>query len=145
MNLRDFIEKKVSRQPDKPFVFFENLIITYQDVDKKITQAANGFLDLGVKKGDRICLMLSNTPFFLYAWFGLCKIGAIMVPVNVSFKGKEISYIINHCEAVGIVVEGSFLGQVISAKSLCPAPLWIMCAGMSGHAGCPPWQGPPKR
>lgn len=131
MNLRDFIEKKVSRQPDKPFVFFENLIITYQDVDKKINQAANGFLDLGVKKGDRICLMLSNTPFFLYAWFGLCKIGAIMVPMNVSFKGKEISYIINHCEAVGIVVEESFLGQVISAKSFCPALLWIMCTGMS--------------
>ena len=89
MNIGDFIESRVEKNPSKPFLYFEEEVISYQVFDQKINQAANGFLEMGVKKKDRVCLMLSNRPEFLYAWFGLAKIGAVMVPINAGFKEKE--------------------------------------------------------
>jgi acyl-CoA synthetase (AMP-forming)/AMP-acid ligase II len=105
MNLRDFIESRVEKNPSKPFLYFEEEVTSYEDFNQKINQAANGFLGMGVKKGDRVCLMLSNRPEFLYGWFGLAKIGAVMVPINTNFKESEAGYIAHHSEAVGMVVD----------------------------------------
>src|SRR4030042_732151 len=109
MNLRDFIESRVERNPSKPFLYFEEEVTSYEAFDQKINQAANGLLGMGVKKGDRVCLMLSNRPEFLYGWFGLAKIGAVMVPINTNFKESEAGYIAHHSEEVGLVVDGNVL------------------------------------
>ena len=105
MNIRNFIESKVEKNPDKPFLYFEDEVLTYEEFDQKINQAANAFLDMGVKKSQRVCLMLPNVPEFLYGWFGLVKIGAVMVPINTAFKENETGYILNHSEAVGVIVD----------------------------------------
>jgi len=127
MNIRDFIESKVAKQPDKPFLYFEDQVFTYQEFDQKINQAANGFLELGVRKGERVCLMLPNLPVFLFSWFGLAKIGAVMVPVNNAFRESEIAYLVNHSEAVGVLVASDNFLQVHRAKEKCPNLKWIAC------------------
>ncbi len=135
MNIRDFIETRVARNPRKPFLFFEQEVISYQAFDEKINQAANGFLSAGVKKGDRVALMLSNRPEFLYAWFGLAKIGAVMVPINTGFKGKETGYIVNHSEAVGMIVDHEFLPVAQEVKKGSPTLQWISTLGLAGEEG----------
>jgi crotonobetaine/carnitine-CoA ligase len=60
--------------------------------------------ELGIRKGDHVCLFLPNCPEFLYLWFGLAKIGGVMVPLNVSLRGDGLKYIINHCDAKWIFV-----------------------------------------
>ncbi|MCX5908354.1 MAG: AMP-binding protein, partial [Deltaproteobacteria bacterium] len=60
---------------------------------------------LGVKKGDKVCLFLPNCLEFLYLWFGLAKIGGVMVPLNINLRGEELRYIIHHCDARRIVMD----------------------------------------
>lgn len=127
MNIRNFIESKAEKNPDKPFLYFEDEVLTYEEFDQKINQAANAFLDMGVKKGQRVCLMLPNVPEFLYGWFGLAKIGAVMVPINIAFKENETGYILNHSEAVGVIVDSEHLPIVREIKKKSKTLKWIAC------------------
>ena len=127
MNLREFIESKAERNPSKSFLFYEREVISYEEFDRKINQAANGFRELGVRKGDRIALMLSNRPEFLYTWFGLAKIGAVMVPVNTGFKEQESGYIVHHSEAVGLITDRESLFASQGIKKISSSLKWIAC------------------
>ena len=127
MNIREFVESKVEKNPDKPFLYFEDEVVSYEEFNQKINQVANGLLDMGVKKGDRVCLMLPNVPEFLYGWFGLAKIGAVMVPINIAFKENETGYILNHSDAVGVIVDSGHLPIVKEIKKTSQSLKWIAC------------------
>ncbi len=127
MDLRTFWENRVGQNPDKVFIYFENEEISYALTDARINQRGNAFLKLGVEKGDRVCLMLPNTPEFIYSWFGLAKIGAAMVPINTSFKAAEAQYVVNHSEAVGLIVNKTYLDVALKIKNDCPHLEWIAC------------------
>jgi len=60
-----------------------------------------------------VCVMLSDCPEFLYTWFGLMKIGAILVPINSAFRSTETRYIVQHAEAAAIVVDAA-TGPVVA-------------------------------
>jgi crotonobetaine/carnitine-CoA ligase len=128
MNLRAFIESRVAKHPAKPFLYFQKEVLSYEAFDRKVNQAANGFLEWGVKKGDRVVLLLSNRPEFLYAWFGLAKIGAVMVPLNTGFKEKEAGYVVIHSEAVGLIFERESLPVARAIQKETPTLKWIACA-----------------
>jgi crotonobetaine/carnitine-CoA ligase len=69
-----------------------------------VNKAANFFRDLGVKKGDHVCLFLPNCPEFLYLWFGLSKIGALMLPIDTRLRESELAYVINNSDSKLIVL-----------------------------------------
>jgi len=129
MNLRRHIETRSSRNPDAPFVCFEDQTVSYGAFDARVNQAANGFLQMGLKKGDRVALMLPNVPAFLYAWFGLAKIGGVMVPVNTGFGIEEAGYAVNHSDSVGMVVSPAFLSVARRLKARGGGLSWIACTG----------------
>lgn len=135
MTVRDFIESKVERHPDKAFLFFEEEKLSYEQFDRKVNQAANGFLEWGVKKGDRVGLLLPNIPEFLYGWFGLMKIGAVMVPINTAFRENEAGYILNHSEAVGVLADPEHLPIAREIQKKSRALKWIAEAGTGKEPG----------
>ena len=96
MTMRSFLEDRVERKLTKPLLHYEGEAVSYEEFDRRVNRAARGFWELGVRKGDKVSLMLPNVPEFLYAWFGLAKIGAVMVPVNTGFKPSEASYVVGH-------------------------------------------------
>src|SRR5262249_37942046 len=113
MNIRQLLESRVRQHPDKAFVIFEDQVISYADFDTTVNRVASGFLRLGINAGDRVCVMVSNCPEFLYAWFGLMKIGAILVPINSAFRRTETQYIAQHADAAAIVVDAA-TGPVVA-------------------------------
>ncbi|MFC1952307.1 AMP-binding protein [Chloroflexota bacterium] len=127
MNLRTFWETKAWKNPEKTFVYYEDERVSYSEFDTRVNQIANLFLEIGVKKGDRVCLMLPSIPQFLYSWFGLCKIAAVMVPVNTHFKTNEAQYVVNHSEAVGLVVYRDYIQTALEIRKNCPHLKWIAC------------------
>src|SRR6266516_3619797 len=86
MNIRQLLESRVRQHPEKAFLIFEDQVTSYAGFDTTVNRVARGFLRLGIRAGDRVCVMVSNCPEFLYAWFGLMKIGAILVPMNSAFR-----------------------------------------------------------
>jgi carnitine-CoA ligase len=113
MNIRQLLESRVRQHPEKAFLIFEDQVTSYAGFDTTVNRVARGFLRLGIRAGDRVCVMVSNCPEFLYAWFGLMKIGAILVPINSAFRRTETQYIVQHAAAAAIVVDAA-TGPVVA-------------------------------
>jgi malonyl-CoA/methylmalonyl-CoA synthetase len=73
--------------------------ISYSELNQDSDRMAGFFLNLGIKKGDRVILYLEKSLVFVVAYLGLQKIGAIAVPLNPGFKSSEMSYLVNDAEA----------------------------------------------
>ena len=129
MNIRELLEAQASKNPSKVFLYFDEQEVTYKEFNEQINRAANVFLDLGVKKGDRVCFFLPNCPEYLYAWFGLAKIGAVLVPINTNYKTEETKYIVNHAEANIILVHSSLRGVVDTVRSETPLLKTLLLLG----------------
>jgi crotonobetaine/carnitine-CoA ligase len=120
MAFREIFEKRVARDGKKPFVFFRDRVIDYVTLQGKVHRAANLLRELGVRKGDPVCLFLPNCLEFLYLWFGLAEIGGVMVPLDVNLRGEGLKYIINHCDARWIVVNERLLRAYSIAENDLP-------------------------
>lgn len=108
----ELLEEKAKKNKDKTYVYFKDEKISYKEINDISNRVANGFLKLGVKRGDNVLLMLPNSPDFLYYWFGLAKIGATEVTVNPANKGEFLRYNIDNCDAKVMVIHGSFLDRL---------------------------------
>jgi len=106
------LEEKAQKNKGKVFLIFEEEKVTFDRFNEMANRVANGLLSLAIKKGDKIAIMLPNCPDYLYLWFGIAKMGGIMVPLNVSWKGELLEYILNHSDAETVVVEESLLPQI---------------------------------
>ena len=108
-SIRRLFEDSVSRTPDKVFFIFKNEEKTYKEFIETVNRVANGFLSLGVKKGDKVAILLPNCLEFPYSWLAANMIGAVMVPVNTRFVTSEVKYILNHSEVRVLVTADKYL------------------------------------
>lgn len=81
---------------------------SYIELNNEINRTANLFYSLGITKGNKVALHLNNCAEFIFCWFGLAKIGAIVVPINANLLRDESAYIINQCEATIVVTSAEF-------------------------------------
>lgn len=133
MDIRDYLESTVWNHPNKIYLYFEDQSWTYQQFNERVNQAANAFLELGIHQGDRVCLMLQNSPEFLFSWFGLNKIGGMMVPINTAFKVPESLYIVEHCGAKGIVAYSETQPIALSVKEKSSSLKWVALIHQGSH------------
>ncbi|ANS68571.1 putative long-chain-fatty-acid-CoA ligase [Streptomyces lincolnensis] len=91
----------------------------------------------GVGPGDRVALLLPNTPAFPTAYFGVLALGATVVPVNALLKAEEIAYILRHSQARLLLCAGSLLGEGDPAARRADVPLMTVDAeaGDTGRPG----------
>lgn len=111
MTLKDLIAQKAEKNGKKVFLLFKEERVTYAEVHERSNSVANALLELGVQKGDKVNIMMPNCPEFVYIWFGLCKVGAIMVPINTSYKGDGLKYIITHSDSKVLFIAPQYLGE----------------------------------
>lgn len=95
----DDFQKSAAAGPDKPAIFYFDRTISYGELDTLSDGLAAALSSWGIKKGDRVMVILQNIPQFLIALYGAWKIGAIVVPLNPMYKEKELTYF---CQDSGI-------------------------------------------
>jgi crotonobetaine/carnitine-CoA ligase len=105
MNVSELLQTQSDKYGEKPFLCFGEQKISYTEFNVNTNRFANSFGRMGIKKGDMVAVMLPNCPEFLYCWMGANRIGAIEVPVNTSFKEKELEYLLDHSEAASLVID----------------------------------------
>ncbi len=106
------LQDAVSRSPEKRFLIFKHREVTYEDFLEIAHRVANGLLSLGVKKGDKVAILLPNRVEFPYAWLAANSIGAVMVPVNARFVDEEVKYVLHHSEARVLITSDDHLQTV---------------------------------
>ena len=88
MQCHELTEYWSEELPEKVYLYYEDEEISFKTLNQRVNSAAWHFRSLGIQKGDRVGIFMVNSPDFLYAWFGLNKIGAVMVPVNTGFLAE---------------------------------------------------------
>nr|MDO8091057.1 AMP-binding protein [Candidatus Sigynarchaeota archaeon] len=106
------LDEKAEKNRDKTFLIFDDQEISYRKLNETVNRVANGFLKMGVKKGDKVAIMMENCPEYIYTWFALSKIGAIEAPLNVFHKGDLLQYLIDYSDAKILVLSETFAPQV---------------------------------
>ena len=140
--LTDIIEDKARRYPDHVVFQFRDDPISLGELNEGINKAANGFLALGVKHGDKVALMLPNCPEFLDAWFGLNKIGAVEVPINVALKGAGLAYQIDQSDSVVLIADTEYLDRLEDVvDNLKTVNHVVFLERVEGDQALPEWQG----
>jgi benzoate-CoA ligase family protein len=86
--------------------------ISYRQLLDRTNRAGNFLRELGVRRGERVALLLMDTPEFFYCYFGAIKIGAVAVPVNPFQKAKDCFYVLRDSAARVVVVEVELLAQL---------------------------------
>src|ERR1700693_6153290 len=88
--------------------------ITYAQVAERSNRLANGLRSMGVRREDRVMLLLHDTPAFVYSFFGAQKIGAVPIPTNTLLKGQDYQYMLNDSRARVVIVSEALLPQLAS-------------------------------
>ena len=107
-SVRDLIVLQATAYPDKDYLVFKDHTFTFKDMDRLSRQVAYGLSSHGLKKGDRVAVLIGNRPEFIFVWWALLRVGAVMVPINLRLSMGEIVYIIAHCDAKAVVFENTF-------------------------------------
>ena len=119
-NVRDLILMQAAKYGDREYLVAKDESFSFAKLDRRSRQVARGFTQLGIKKGDRVAVVVGNRPAFIFVWWGLLRIGAVMVPINLKLTGGEIAGIINHAETKAVVL-GELFGQSLQMlKPQCP-------------------------
>ncbi|MGK5092297.1 long-chain fatty acid--CoA ligase [Deltaproteobacteria bacterium TL4] len=95
LNLASILENSAREFPTQIAIILGEKQFNYAQLNGAANQIANGLKDAGINKGDRVVLSCPNLPFFPMVYFGILKIGAVVVPINVLLKEREIEYHLN--------------------------------------------------
>ena len=133
------LQQAVSRTPKKTFLVLGNREVTYASFLEGVHRVASGLLSLGVKKGDKVAILLPNRVEFPCAWLAANTIGAVMVPVNARFVDEEIRYVLNHSQASVLVTSDNHLETVERLKAHLPHLHTIISVDEGGAPGSVPF------
>lgn len=113
LNLAVLLTESAKKYPNETAVIADSFKMSFAQLNGASNQFANGLSKMGVKQGDKVGIMLPNVPHFLIAYYGVLKLGAVVVPMNVLFKAEEVEYMLNDAEAVALIVWDGFLDAAV--------------------------------
>ncbi|MFJ2938259.1 long-chain fatty acid--CoA ligase [Streptomyces sp. NPDC087219] len=99
LNLAVLLENSARTVPDRTAVVLGTQRLTYAELDTAARQVADLLYSRGIRPGDKVALSCPNLPWFPIVYYGILKAGAVVVPLNVLLKGREIAYHLADSEA----------------------------------------------
>ncbi len=91
-NLADLLENTSTKYPARTAIVSADLRLTYTELDESANQVANLLAARGIRPGDKVALSCPNLPCFSIVYYGILKVGATVVPLNILLKAREIAY-----------------------------------------------------
>jgi long-chain acyl-CoA synthetase len=99
LNLSVVLDDAARETPDREALVFGDMRLSYQFVNTIANQVANLLRSRGIRPGDKVALACPNLPYFPMVYFGILKAGAVVVPLNVLLKRREIAYHLEDSDA----------------------------------------------
>lgn len=111
-----FLEEAARKYPDRPCTIFKGAVISYKKMNEITDRIAGALISLGVKKGDRVGIFMPNTPQFIMAYFGILKMGGVVVATNPLYTPTEIEYQVNDAGIEVMFVMSNFYKTIKAAQ-----------------------------
>ena len=118
--LMDVVSESASQRPKHPALLFQGNTILYSELDRLSISFANALAELGVKPGDRVALLLPNSPQIILSLFGIWKAGGIVVPLNPLYTEHELEHALREAGAETVIVLTPFYNKVKAIQPRTP-------------------------
>jgi fatty-acyl-CoA synthase len=119
----DILENAAKKWPTKEAIVMGDRRIDYRAYMEEVNRLAKGLHRIGVRKGDHVALWMTNRPEWCYSRFAIYRLGAILVPLSTRYRASDLEYVLNHCDAKFLILEGEFLkgfDAMGTLSELCP-------------------------
>ena len=137
-NLGQFLTKRAFLNPDREAYVdsHSSLRLTFRELNERCNRVANAFMAAGIRKGERVGLLLMNSAEFMETYFALAKIGAVVVPLNWRLVADELEFILKDSETERLVFGDEFLDTVADLHSRgekTDVKQWLQVGGETAH------------
>jgi len=112
MTLKEMLETAAGRYGGKAAVTLGGRRLAYTELDRSSNKVANALIEMGVGRGHRVAMLLTNSLEFVVIYFGIVKTGAIAVPLDTKYKTNELACLFDSCRPKVLVTESPYLELV---------------------------------
>ncbi|MDO9212044.1 MAG: AMP-binding protein, partial [Deltaproteobacteria bacterium] len=110
------LTRSVNQFPDKTALIFIDSRISYKQLDDRVNRFANALIDLGVKPGDKVAMLMPNMPQLVAATYGAWRAGAVVIMNNPLYTDKELEYQFNNSESSFLITLDLLGPRMIALK-----------------------------
>lgn len=139
MDLRRLAASALRDAPERKAVVFDGASMSYAEFADAVERAASAIAALGVGAGDRVGLLLHNSPELATLYFACFRLGAVAVPVNTRYRRRETEYALNHCEARVLIVDADLVEEVRGIASSVSSLEHVRVVGGESDEAHRPW------
>ncbi len=129
LTIATILAESATRHADRDAVVLGDLRLTYAQLWAHAKQYAAVLRENGVGPGDKVALLLPNTPHFPLAYFGTLALGAVAVPVHALLKAEEIEYVLTDSGASALVCAAPLLAEGAKGAELAGVPVFAVMDG----------------
>jgi long-chain acyl-CoA synthetase len=129
LSIATILQESALRHADRTAVVLGDLRLTYAQLWGHSKQYAAVLREKGIGRGDKVALLLPNTPHFPLTYFGALALGAVAVPVHALLKAEEIQYVLEDSGAKALVCAAPLLGEGAKGAELAGVPVLAVMDG----------------
>ncbi|MFH1976111.1 MAG: class I adenylate-forming enzyme family protein [Pseudomonadota bacterium] len=108
MNLGQLLKVNAKHFPETIALKDRTRSYTYAETNKRVNRLSHSLLSMGLKKGDKVAVLLENSIEIIEIYLATGKTGIIIVPMNFRLVGRDIDYIVNNSDAKALIVDNEF-------------------------------------
>ncbi|MFE6992147.1 AMP-binding protein, partial [Streptomyces pharetrae] len=97
------LRRAVAEAPERTFLAYFDGRLSYREADELSDSVAGHLAARGLERGDRVAVLLQNSPHFVLAVLGAWKAGAVVVPVNPMYKSGEVAHVLRDGEVAALI------------------------------------------
>ncbi|MYR62848.1 AMP-binding protein, partial [Streptomyces sp. SID625] len=97
------LRRSAAETPDRTFLAYFDARLSHRETDELSDSVAGHLAARGLRPGDRVAVVLQNSPHFVLAVLGAWKAGATVVPVNPMYKSAEVAHVLKDAEVSALV------------------------------------------
>ena len=110
--ITSLLDRRLHDDPDGPYLDVCGSELTAAAVNTAANRLANALRDLGVRQGDRVAMLIENSPEALLAWWGAVRGGAVGVPINTAYKGQYLRHQLGDSGARVVFVQRTLADRI---------------------------------
>lgn len=115
-SLNDLFKQAVQKYRQDPAITFYERTFTYEQLNQVVEKLAAALYNSGFRKGDRLAVMLPNSPHTFFSLFAAFRLGGIVVQVNPMYVERELEYVLNDSKAEYMIALDAFYPRISAAK-----------------------------
>src|SRR5262245_39912077 len=108
----DYVEENAARAPERTALFYKDKEISYRDLVSAAALMRGALLARGIAPGDRVALVMSDSPDMVAAYLGIMGLGAIAVPCSTQLPSEGLAYVFTDCGAKLVIASPEHVENV---------------------------------